>query len=270
MVRDTPPVPAIYPDHVGLEVIRPYSDRLAELVAASSTDVVVPTCGDWTLADLVWHMTEVQDFWAYVIPSRPAPPVEYVGPDRPPDSELVERLAKATADLMAALVDADPADEAWSWAREQTVAFTLRRQSHEVLIHHVDAVLATGAPMPDISTELAADGVDEALELFVSEMPGWASFSRGKGVVKLAASDSGDSWLLAFGQMSGTSPRTGKRHDREALEMVEGESPDTVVTGGALDLDLWIWGRGGAGELTIAGDAALVDRFRASVAESTQ
>ena len=224
-VRETPHVPAIHPDHIGLDLIRFHSDCLATLVAGSALDVAVPTCGDWTLGDLAWHMTEVQDFWTYVIPSRPAPPAGYVEPNRPPDADLVGRLEKATADLVAALVDADPTDEAWSWASEQTVAFTLRRQSHEVLIHHVDAALAVGAAMPEISPEFAADGVDEAVEVFLSEIPGWASFSRGDGVVRLDATDTGDSWVLAFGQMTGTSPRTGKHHDMEALLIAEGESP---------------------------------------------
>ncbi len=270
MVRETPLVPAIHPQHVGLDVIGFHSDRLAALVAASALDVGVPTCGDWTLGDLAWHMTEVQDFWAYVIPSRPAPPAEYVEPDRPLDSDLVSRLEKATADLMAALVDADPADAAWSWAAEQTVAFTLRRQSHEVLIHHVDAVLAAGAAMPDIAPELAADGVDEAIKVFMSEIPNWASFTRGTGVIEVATSDTGDSWTLAFGRMEGTSPRTGKHHDMEALMIADGDSPDTVVSGDAVALDLWLWGRSGVDELTVTGDVDLVERFRTSVAMSTQ
>ncbi len=270
LVRETPQVPAIHPDHIGLDSIRFHSDGLAALVADSALDVAVPTCGDWTLGDLAWHMTEVQDFWAYVIPSRPAPPAEYIEPNRPSDAAVVGRLEQATSDLLAALVDADPIDEAWSWASEQTVAFTLRRQSHEVLIHHIDAVLALGAAMPDISPELAADGVDEAVEVFLSEIPSWASFTRSDGVVRLDATDTGDSWVLVFGQMTGTSPRTGKHHDMEALVIAEGESPDTVVAARAVELDLWMWGRADADELTVTGDRSMVDRFRASVVRSTQ
>ena len=240
------------------------------MVAGSSTDAAVTTCRDWTLGDLAWHMVEVQDFWTHVIGTRPASPAEYVEPQRPPDIELAARLVEATAGLLGVLGDADPADAAWSWSAEQTVVFTIRRQSHEALIHHVDAVLATGSPMPGIAPEFAADGVDEMVEVFLSEIPGWATFARGEGVIELAATDTGDSWTMAFGQMTGTSPRSGKKYDLEALVMAEGESPDAGIAGRALDLDLWLWGRAGTAGPTVTGDSRLVERLREMVAESTQ
>ena len=43
-----------------------------------------------------------------------------------------------------------------------------------------------------------------------------------------------------------------------------------MIAAGALDLDLWMWGRAGADELVVTGDPGLVDRFRASVVGSTQ
>ena len=263
-------MPALHPHHVGLDVIHTHSAGLAELIAASPADVLVPTCGDWTLSDLAWHMVEVQDFWVHVIGSRPATPTDYVEPDRPADAELAERLGQATTDLIAALTVADPADEAWSWAVEHTVAFTLRRQSHEALVHHLDAVLAVGAPLPDIATELAADGVDEMTGVFLSETPDWASFTRSDGVIELSATDTGDSWTFAFGRMVGTSPRTGKDHDLDAVVAVEGESPDTALASDALSLDLWLWGRAGTADLRVTGDGRLVERLRNVAVESTQ
>ena len=107
------------------------------------------------------------------------------------------------------------------------------------------------------------------MPVFLSEIPEWATFTRGTQVVELRAIGTGDSWRMAFGQMLGTSPRSGKHHDLEALVRVEDGSPDTVIAGDALGLDLWLWGRADPADFTVTGDPGLVERFRESVAGST-
>ena len=54
------------------------------------------------------------------------------------------------------------------------------------------------------------------------------------------------------------------------VDGAEGEPADATVSGPAWDLDLWLWGRGPLDGLTVTGDRAVVDRFRALVAEGTQ
>ena len=48
------------------------------LFAAALADVDpaarVPACPDWTAADLLWHLGEVQWFWSAVVAGRPAGP----------------------------------------------------------------------------------------------------------------------------------------------------------------------------------------------------
>ena len=44
-------------------IVRAESDRFAEVLADADPDTRVPSCPDWTVADLLWHLGEVQMFW---------------------------------------------------------------------------------------------------------------------------------------------------------------------------------------------------------------
>ena len=63
---------------------------LAEVARQVPLDTPVPTCPDWSVADLVWHLTEVQHFWTHIVTNRPDGPDSDEEPVRPPDAELVE------------------------------------------------------------------------------------------------------------------------------------------------------------------------------------
>lgn len=253
------------PDVVGPTVIREHALGLAEVARQVPLDTPVPTCPGWTLADLVWHLTEVELFWHHVIAGRPTGPESYAEPTRPGDHELIDGLERAAVTLVDALTGVDPSETAWSWADEQTVGFTLRRQSHEAVVHHVDGRIAAGADLPAIPPGLAADGVDEMIGVMLTGVPEWATFERQPGVIELRARDTDDAWTLAFGRMTGTSPESGTEYDLDALEPVE-EPPDAVVEGGAVDLHLWLSGRGDLSNLSVQGDAALAHRLRSIAA----
>ncbi len=259
------------PDTTGIDAIRFYSECLAVIAEGNPPSTPVPTCGGWTLGDLTWHMAEVQNFWSFIISSRPVGPADYDEPSRPADQiGLVSFLREQTADLLACLDGANPEDLAWSWSEEQTVAFTLRRQSHEALIHHCDAVLAVDEQIPAVSATLASDGIDEIVNVVLAGLPAWARFTPGIGAVTLAATDTGDSWSLAFGRMTGTSPDSGKVYDIDSVARVEGVSVDATIAGPALAVDLWLWGRCGIDELEVEGDTGLVDHLRAITASGVQ
>ena len=257
-----------HPESVDVEVIRTHGFGLAELGREHDLTTPVPTCGDWSLADLVWHLAEVQAFWCHIIGNRPAGPDTYDRPDRPADAALADLLADRCLRLTDALADADPADHAWSWADEQTVGFTVRRQSHEALVHHVDGLIAVGAPIPQVEPALAADGVDELVTVMLSGVPDWADYERTDGTILLRAIDAAAEWPLAFGRMTGTSPDTGNTYDLIALEILpELNDPTTTISAGALDLDLWMWGR--EGSVAVSGDPAGAERLRTTIVEAT-
>lgn len=274
-------MPALHPTAVGTDVIRRHTEGLADLAdldGGAHLDDPVPTCGDWTLADLTWHLLEVQTFWASTIANRPAGPEIYEVPTRPADSELAATLRSVGADLRATLDASDPTDVAWSWAAEQTVGFTHRRQSHEALVHHIDGLLALGHDLPLIDPLLGADGVDELVDVMLCAVPEGATFERTSGTVELRATDTGDAWAMAFGRATGTGAESGESFDVLALERLAGDpaatedgaTRDLTVSAAASDLDLWLWGRVGDDVLTVDGQGELLADLRTAVVDATQ
>lgn len=252
----------LYPDALGVDQIDRFSRHLADLAEKAPPNTHVPTCGDWTLADLTWHLLGVQDFWSYIVGNRPTGPESYAQPERPGDEKLGAGLRSATNALVEAL-SSGPADErAWTWHEaDQSVGFSIRRQSHEALVHCVDGCLAVGAELPVVAPELAADGVDEMITIMLSGRPPWAEFTRTPGVVKLETADTADSWTIGFGRIVGRSP-SGNDVDTDTCISVDDEVPDLKISGAALDLDLWLWGRPGAGPVAFDGDESLVEQLR--------
>ena len=47
-----------------------FADAAAQTVLAKGWAARVPGCPDWSLADLVWHLAEVQHFWAWMVRTR--------------------------------------------------------------------------------------------------------------------------------------------------------------------------------------------------------
>ncbi len=260
------------------DVIARESARAADALDRAPLTAPVPACADWSVADLAYHLGEVQDFWSQIVAQAPAGPQGAEPTDRRPDPDLVAFLRTRTAALLGALAGHDAQEPCWSWSPTGgTLGWVLRRQAHEALIHRVDAEQAAGLPVTDPGPALAGDGVDEMLGVMVSGLPDWATFVPDGARVRLHASDVGREWVMAFGRFHGTSPTTGRSHDDECAELVggapwEGEDEDVsaTVSGSAWDLELWLWGRGGGEALTRDGDPGAIDRLRRVVVDSTQ
>ncbi len=129
-----------------LRHLRSDSARFREVLTGCDPEARVPGCPDWTAADLLWHLAEVQWFWAHTMRTRPAPADEDAeGPSAPRRTTGCWPPSTSTPPaLIAVLTAADPAEPAWSWSDEQTVGFTYRRQAHEALIHRLDAEQTAG------------------------------------------------------------------------------------------------------------------------------
>jgi uncharacterized protein (TIGR03083 family) len=250
-----------------LQHIRDESQRFRDVLADCDPAAAVPSCPEWRADDLLWHLAEVQHWWTWMVTNRPKGPDGYPEPERPADrAALLSFFDEQYAALVEALAAADPSDEAYTWHPEhKNVGFILRRQAHEALIHRRDAELAahTISPFP---ADLAADGVDEVLDVMYGGCPPWGEFSPLPHYLRIDITDTDARVWVQLGHFHGTDP-DGIERDEDDLHVVEdpGVEPDAVISGSAEVLDARIWRRGDGAETHLAGDLKIVDRFRAIV-----
>lgn len=256
-----------FPDY--LEHLRSDSARFRDVLADCDPAARVPACPDWDAADLLWHLAGVQWFWASVIRSRPAGPDEdSPGPDRPGSyAELLAFFDECSADLVAQLEAADPTEPAWSWAPEQTVGFTFRRQAHEALIHRLDAEQTAGE-VTGLDPRLAADGVAELMDvMYGGEAPEWGRTEMGEELVEIQLTDVEQSLFVRPGMFFGTDPDSGKNYDGPHLLLAEPGDAAAVVRGEAADIDAWLWKRRDDSGIEVSGDRRVYDAMISAVSE---
>jgi hypothetical protein len=130
-----------------------------------------PACGGWSrwrstrTRDLTRHVAEVYLHKAECI-RLTAFPEEW--PPGVLDPDPVTSLDRTYAVLTGQFSAHSTTDPAATWYEpDQTVAFWIRRMAQETVIHRIDAELAAGRPVSPVPDDLAVDGIDEVLKLFV-------------------------------------------------------------------------------------------------------
>jgi len=256
-----------YLDHLTRE-----SARFAQALSDVPPEVSVPTCPDWNADDLLWHLGEVQWFWGTIVREALRDPsqAEELKPERPTDRErLVAFYERASRDLSDILAAKTPDTTAWTWSTEQTVGFIRRRQAHEALIHRIDAELTAGN-RTHMDASLSADGVDEALRIMYGGVPPWGSFTPEEArIVRLLATDTGDSWVVALGRFTGVDPDDQTSYDEPDIGVADvdgGEPAAATVSGTAADLDCWLWHRPTIEHVERSGEAEVLRDFESTIA----
>ena len=147
------------------EWIKALSERMAA-TGASALDSRVEHCPDWSVADLLMHIGDVQWFWSEVVGRRARTRDEVVR-----DREHLQRGApidwfrSQSLRLVHALHEARDDESVWTWWEpSQNVGFVRRRQLIEVAVHGWDAENAAGRVEP-IPLPVAAIGVTEFAEV---------------------------------------------------------------------------------------------------------
>ena len=211
------------------------SAQLAGLIGANDLERAVPTCPGWRLEDLIRHLGAVHR-WArgYVVEGRETMIVEPSEREMlaagPRSSELGTWLLEGASDLAAALRQAPPDLQCWSFLPAPSPrVFWARRQAHETAIHRVDAELVAGTVRP-LPADFAADGINELLLGFAHRNRRRLSREEETAAV-LVASDTGDRWRFA------ATPQ-----GLEVAAEAELGAP-TVVRGTAHQLYLLTWNR---------------------------
>jgi uncharacterized protein (TIGR03083 family) len=241
-----------------LSVLRAEADRMASLPVEGST-ARVPACPDWDVTDLVSHTGWVHRWMTYMVrlpegqrPNREtseAAGLPRAGSAQHPDGDLMTWFRAGAAELVHVLETTPPTKRMNSLFGEHQPAFITRRQAHETSVHRWDAETALGLPAGGFGPGVAADGIDEVLQLWVPLTFDYAAFARATQI-QLLATDSDDSWVIAIEDRT-THWRRG--HD----------AASAVTARGALDdLYLFVWNRRPVDGLDVSGDGDLLARWQ--------
>jgi uncharacterized protein (TIGR03083 family) len=235
--------------------------RLREVARGADLDAAVPSCPGWTMSDLLRHVGEVYlDKVECMRLGRSPDPWPPEGLAEEPPLQLLDRAYAALTGEFAAR---QPEDHAFTWfGPDQSVGFWIRRMAQETVIHRVDAELAAGQAIAPISDELAADGIDELLVVFVEYgTTNWpeefAELLAGAGNRAICVATPGRSWLLRMTTTGVLVADSGSA------------SPSATVRGPAQEVLLWLWNRGGE-RAAATGDEEALALLHKVLVESTQ
>jgi uncharacterized protein (TIGR03083 family) len=232
---------------------------MADLASGADPAAPVPTCPEWTVAQLVKHTGVVHRWVTRIILTRSSERIDPRELDVGlPSSEALygQWLADGASPLIAALRLAGPDTAVWAWGAEQRSGWWSRRMLHETTIHRADAEFAVGVA-PVIDPVVAADGIEEFLtNLPIARRPRehLASLPDGSSM-HLHATDCDGEWLIRFADGTVTWSRGH-------------EKATAAVRGPVAALLLLIYGRvpASAQTLTVFGDAALLDAWQEKTA----
>ena len=232
-----------YVEHI--DAVEQASKAMVAALRAGPLDVGVPSCPDWTVAELAQHAGEFSAFWTHVLcegNGRPKTPF----PDRPSGPAAADWYEEAAGHLLAELRATSPDTAVWTWVGDdQSARFVARRAAHELSVHRFDAQLARGAPEP-IDGGVAADGIEE---IFVMIAAAPERAGRGEGeTLHLHGTDRGDEWVLMLGVEGLT---VGRSHAKA----------DLALRGAVSDLELVLYHRPPVGPVEQFGDDGVLDAW---------
>ena len=236
-----------------LAAIRRDSDRFYATADSSDPARPVPSCPDWTIADLVWHLGECHWFWGTDIETRASGPeeIEHATPERPATYADTIAFGRTQADRMLRLLEVTPDDVAvWTWALDESahnVGFVRRHQVQEAAVHRWDIEqAAAGRPQP-IEPDVAADSVDEVLAI---TLPWGARPDKPlPGSVHLHCTDVDGEWFV---------------HPDGNVEPIHAKG-DVAIRGTASDLLLVLYTRIPLDQVELLGDESVAHELLARI-----
>jgi uncharacterized protein (TIGR03083 family) len=218
--------------------------------AGQGLDAPVPSCADWTVADLTRHVWQVYANVTQYVSSRATQ-----RPDKLPElpaGDPIEALRDQLDELVTALSECEPDTPIWTWVFDAPgdAMFWARRMAHESSVHRFDAQDAHGIRQP-IDAELAADGVDELVDLIARRIYTRDNLAGPTGTVVLQSSDA-DTWCLQL--------------ESDGITRTDVIStPDVTVRGTSNALLLAAYGRMPWTALDVEGDVALLEAWSAAM-----
>jgi uncharacterized protein (TIGR03083 family) len=234
-----------YDDYI--DALRRDGARMHAAAASAGVDARVPSCPDWTVADLLQHVGRLHRWVTDLVANQPDDTMREWTKPFPANDALLDWFGAGIEPLAATLAAAGPEAPAWSWTPDHTAGFWARRQANELSVHCYDAQLAANAPEP-VDRALAVDGIDELFDL----LPFWS----GSGNVK------GNDESIHFHCTDGEGEWLARLSPEGAVVTREHAKGDVGARGTASNLLLFLYGRVPADDLEVFGDAALLARWR--------
>lgn len=239
------------PDY--LAVVSDESSRIVNTYEHNRS-ATVPWSDRWTVGTVARHVAGTHHVVAQIIQKRPDADFGlFTGLETPPkDSpEFADWFRSGTALLLEQLSTVSPDATCWSWYEPgRRVGWWARRMAFEAVVHRWDAETAQGVES-SIAADIAADGVDEFLDVFVAATRSVHDAPAGP-TMSFASSDRGDWWWL---DLSERGARTVCRDAREASVQVQGPAEQLL---------LMVWGRqpmSTRAGVEVSGEVGLLDRW---------
>ena len=239
-------------DHPSLvAAVRTEAAALTFALEGGGMDDVVPTCPGWEVRDLAIHIGQFCGRWSLVLgesTGRAAPPL----PDPPDDGELVPWVTDSLVTLLDQLESTPAATPVKTWfGSDRSAGFVARRSAHELAVHRFDAQAARGICTP-IATELAADGIDEVLDVLLTFREAPAPGSN--RVLCLRSSELGSEWSITLGPDQ-------VEVERRTQDQAPAEGSDVVVSGTTSDLELTLYHRPTLSPVDVHGDYTVLEEW---------
>lgn len=231
-----------------LEAVRVNCALLAAAARTAGLEAPVPTCPGWTVAELVGHVSRRLRWATEIIETKAQERVSRSKLPEPGEGDdPVEWFEAGAAGLLSTLEAIDPETTVWTFASAEPAParFWIRRMAHETAIHRVDAESAAGRASPVEPAAVAADGIDEFLELLAVGKGPDDRMAGLTGSFHFHTTDVDGEWVVVFDDGAVTVRR-------------EHAKADVAVRGAASDLELFLYNRRGTDGLDVFGDPALV------------
>lgn len=232
---------------------------LRTAIGVADPERQVPSCPAWNADELAHHVAQTYLHKVACIQDGKFPE------DWPPadlDPSPVGALDAAFAALSGSFDEHRPEDPAATWyGPDQTVGFWIRRMCHETVVHRVDAELVAGLELAPIPRDIALDGVDEFLTMFLA----YYSQEHPEHYADLLPGADPRPVTIAAGEREWTVTLTPKGvavgeylvPDQSAYERNEAAR----ISGEPSEVLLWLWGRLDERAVHWIGDPELVTQF---------
>ena len=231
----------------------------ARVLAAyrSNLDGRVPWSDRWTVRSVARHVAGSHHAVALILADRPSADFEQAAAMpriETNDPAFPEWFAGNTERLLTQCRTVPPAAACWAPhpLLAGTAAYWTRRIAYDTLVHRWDAEAGAGIIGAAMEPEIAADAVDELLDVGLRVTRAVAD-APGGPAIRLASTDTPHAWHLDLSEIGRLT--------------IHAQPIDVAVTlsGTAEDLLLWLWGR-----IEIDGTSIEVDGDRSVLARWTE